>query len=175
MFVILSTIIIVKLIYSHDLGDYIIIVAITLFIYSISFKVIRNSLFFNNVKTERKYSKSALDEETKNKILNKINVAMEQKYYLTTSPSLPQFAKMLNTSTNYVSQVINEKLNLTFLELIAKYRIEEAKKKLLDPNMNETIEGIGYAVGYNSKSTFHSAFKKFTGQTPLEFKNSQNN
>ena len=171
MAAILLIIIFVKLTFTHDLGDYIIIIAITIFIYSISFKVIRNSIFFH--KEEKKYSKSVLDEETKIKILEKINEQMKSKYFLNTSPSLPELSKRINTSPNYVSQVINEKLNLTFLEMINKHRIEEAKKLLLDENLNETIEGIGYSLGYNSKSTFHSAFKKVTGQTPSEFRNSK--
>ena len=37
---------------------------------------------------------------------------MEEKYYLTSSPSLPDLAKKINVSPNYVSQVINEKLEL---------------------------------------------------------------
>lgn len=175
MTVILLTIIFVKFTYPHDLGDYIIIVAISIFIYSISFKVIRGSLFFKNSFNEKKYTKSALDEETKSKIEQKVTQIMEEKYYLTTSPSLPELAKKINVSPNYVSQVINEKMGFSFLELINKYRIEEAKSLILDPSLNETIEGIGYSVGFNSKSTFHSAFKRFTGKTPSEFKNSKNN
>jgi AraC-like DNA-binding protein len=61
-------------------------------------------------------------------------------------------------------------LGLTFHDLINTHRIEEAKKMILDPELNETIEGIAYLVGFNSKSTFHSAFKKFTGLTPSQFK-----
>jgi len=172
MTMILFIIIFVKMYYPHDLGDYIIIVAICIFIYSISFKVIRDSVFFKRSSNEQKYSKSALDEESKAKILIRLTDALENKYYLNSSPSLPDLAKKINTSPNYVSQVINEKMNLTFLEMINKYRIEEAKGMILDDSLNETIEGIGYLVGFNSKSTFHSAFKRFTGQTPSEFKNS---
>lgn len=174
MAVILFTLIFVKTYFLYEFGDYIIIIAISIFIYAISFKVIRDSLFFKKELNEKKYTKSVLDDESKDKILSKITVIMEDKYYLNTTPSLPNLAKKINTSPNYVSQVINEKLNLTFLELIAKYRIEEAKSLILDPKLNETIEGIGYSVGYNSKSTFHSAFKRITGQTPAEFKNSNN-
>lgn len=172
MIIILLTIIFVKITFPHDFGDYISIVVITIFIYSMSIKVIRESLFFKKERENKKYSKSVLDEETKTKILEKIDQLIDQKYYLTTTPSLPEFAKKINTSPNYVSQVINEKLNLTFLELINKFRIEEAKNMLLDRNLNETIEGIAYSVGFNSKSTFNSAFKKLTGNTPSEFRNS---
>jgi len=176
MFLILAIIIFVKLYFTHDLGDYIIIIAVTVFIYSISFKVIRESIFFHKGQFEKKYSKSVLDEDSKQKISDKIISYMEgEKYYLGKSPSLQDLAKKINTSPNYVSQVINEKLNLSFTELISRYRIEEAKKMLEDPYSNETVEGIAYSVGYSSKSTFHLAFKKFTGKTPAEYKASTNN
>jgi len=172
---ILFIIVFVKSFYPHDLGDYIIIVAICIFIYSISFKVIRDSVFFRNDLSKNKYSKSVLDDETKQRILSQITAVMDEKYYLNPSQSLPDLAKKIKTSPNYVSQVINEKLNLTYLELINEYRIEEAKTMILDPELNETMEGIAYSVGFNSKSTFHSAFKRITGKTPSEFKNSKNN
>jgi AraC-like DNA-binding protein len=168
-----ALIIFVKAHYEHDLGDYIIITAICIFIYSVSIKIIRDSVFFKGEQSTKKYSKSTIDENLKEAILNKINETMEDKYYLNVNPSLPDLAKKINTSPNYVSQVINEKMNLTFLEMINKYRIEEAKKMILDLELNETIEGIAYLVGFNSKSTFHSAFKRFTKQTPSEFKNSK--
>ena len=169
-----ALIIFVKAYFEHDLGDYIIITVICIFIYATSFKIIRDSVFFKAGSTTKKYSKSTIDENLKEVILNKINELMEDKYYLNVNPSLPDLAKKINTSPNYVSQVINEKLNLTFLEMINKYRIEEAKKMILDPELNETVEGIAYLVGFNSKSTFHSAFKRITGETPSEFKNSNN-
>lgn len=172
---ILLILVFVKLYYPNDLGDYIIIIAICVFIYSVSFKIIRESVFFTQSKPREKYGKSALDENTKLKILQKLSDEMELGYYKNPTVSLPDLSKRVNTSPNYLSQVINEKLNLTFLELINKYRIDEAKMMILDQNLNETIEGIGYLVGFNSKSTFHSAFKKNTGQTPAEYKNSNNN
>jgi YesN/AraC family two-component response regulator len=89
---------------------------------------------------------------------------------LSTSPTLPDLAKKLHTTTNNVSQVINERLQLSFPDLIAKYRIEEAQRLMRDPSCNDTVEGIAYSVGYHSKSTFHTAFKRFTGQTPAEYK-----
>ena len=111
MTTILLIIIIVKIYFSNDLGDYIIITAICLFIYSISFKVIRDSVFFKANLVNNKYRKSVLDEESKNLILNKITEKMENKYYLSTSPSLPELSKEIGFSQNYVSQVINEKMN----------------------------------------------------------------
>jgi AraC-like DNA-binding protein len=67
--------------------------------------------------------------------------------------------------------VINEKLNVSFFELIASYRVEEAKRILSGDNRNKiTVEEISEIVGYNSKTAFNNAFKKMTGKTPSEFR-----
>ena len=51
------------------------------------------------------------------------------------------------------------------------HRIEEAKKRLKDPKENQyVVLKIAYDVGFNSKSTFNTAFKKFTGMSPSEFR-----
>lgn len=161
----------VKLTFKHDVGDYIIITAISLFIYSVSVNVIRGSVFFQGKQFEKKYSRSTLDEENKAKLLELILHQFEsEKYHLLPSPTLPELAKRVHSTTNNVSQVINERLQFSFPDLIAKYRIEEAQRLILDPKNNDTVEGIAYSVGYHSKSTFHTAFKRFTGQTPAEYK-----
>ena len=50
-------------------------------------------------------------------------------------------------------------------------RIEEFKKRVVNnDHENFSIMGIAYDVGYSSKSVFNTAFKKFTGTTPSEFK-----
>ncbi len=171
MSAILVTTIVVKATLHHDFGDYIIITVVAMFIYAISFRVIRGSAFFHGKQYEKKYGRSTLDEETKERLLERILLQFDkEKYFLSTSPTLPDLAKKLHTTTNNVSQVINERLQLSFPDLLAKYRIQEAQRLMQDPSCNDTVEGIGYSVGYHSKSTFHTAFKRFTGQTPAEYK-----
>ncbi|MDL5049165.1 helix-turn-helix domain-containing protein [Oscillatoria amoena NRMC-F 0135] len=55
---------------------------------------------------------------------------------------------------------------------MAFYRVEEAKR-LLKEQMNIKVEEIAGQVGYNSKSSFNTAFKKITGITPSEFRQQQ--
>ena len=56
---------------------------------------------------------------------------------------------------------------------VAEYRVGEAKKLLKDqPNIK--VEEIAEQVGYNSKSSFNTVFKKLTGSTPSEFRSRKN-
>ena len=58
------------------------------------------------------------------------------------------------------------------MDFINKYRVEEAKKKLSSRTYKQfTILAIAYEVGFNSKSAFYNAFKKFTDTTPTKFRN----
>ena len=76
-------------------------------------------------------------------------------------------------SKNILSQYLNEKINKSFSTFINELRIEKAKE-FLTAKTNYTIEGIGYESGFKSKSTFFTAFKKHTGQTPLEYQKISN-
>jgi AraC-like DNA-binding protein len=96
-----------------------------------------------------------------------------KKYYTNNLASLSGFSKQLNESPHHVSQVINEKLNKNFFELLATYRVEYAKDLIRkDKKMKLTIEELTEMVGYNSKSSFNIAFKKYTSKTPSEFRKS---
>jgi len=52
--------------------------------------------------------------------------------------------------------------------------VQEAKRLLLDSkNKNFTILSVGFEAGFNSKTTFNTVFKKFTGLTPTEYREKQ--
>jgi YesN/AraC family two-component response regulator len=92
-----------------------------------------------------------------------------EKPFLQSDFSLPQLADRLKLSVHIVSQVINDGLGKSFFEMTAEYRVATAKQLLKDqPNIK--IEEIAEQVGYNSKSSFNTAFKKITGKTPSEFR-----
>jgi AraC-like DNA-binding protein len=70
-----------------------------------------------------------------------------------------------------LSQVINEQFSSNFNDFINSYRVEDAKKMLMDPEgRNFTIASIAYDSGFNTLSAFNVAFKKFTGVTPSQFR-----
>ncbi|MBP1666811.1 MAG: transcriptional regulator, AraC family protein [Bacteroidetes bacterium] len=121
-----------------------------------------------------KYQKSSLSEEDKELILKKIKKEMENRNYFTNNlASLSGLAKQINESSHHVSQVINEKMNKSFFELLAFYRVEHAKKLIReDKNAKLTVEELAEMVGYNSKSSFNIAFKKYSSKTPSEYRKS---
>lgn len=94
-----------------------------------------------------------------------------QKPFLMSDLTLVGLAKNLNISPHLLSFVINKGFNENFYQFVNRYRIEEAKKLLADKNMDHlSLLGIGFEVGFNSKTVFNTTFKKMTGQTPSQFK-----
>jgi len=87
------------------------------------------------------------------------------------SISLGKLAKSLSMTPHALSQVINEQFSSNFNDFINSYRVEDAKKMLMDPERrNFTIASIAYDSGFNTLSAFNVAFKKFTGVTPSQFR-----
>jgi AraC-like DNA-binding protein len=162
-----------------DIGGYLIASYISFMIYSTSYQVLNRSEFFNQPGSVltfpmMKYQKSSLSEENKELILSKIKREMEWNTYFTNNlASLSGLAKEINESSHHVSQVINEKLDKNFFELLASYRVEHAKKLIeMDKESKLTVEELADMVGYNSKSSFNNAFKTITSQTPSEYRKS---
>ena len=180
--IIIAVFIATKLYYGirSDIGGYWIATYVSFMIYATSYQILNKSDFFNHPNSFfdfpiLKYQKSSLLEENKELILSEIRKEMdEKKYFCNNLASLSRLSKQINETNHHVSQVINEKLNMNFFELLAKYRIEEAKKIIIaDKDKKLTIEEIAEQVGYNSKSAFNNAFKKLTSQTPSEFRQNQ--
>lgn len=152
-------------------NEYVFAIFFTLIIYFITWHFLTRSTFFDISLSGKKYAKSALSESMKDELLKRIKYAFEiEKLYLNNLFTLKILAKSISTSPNYISQVINEKLGKNIYELLAKYRINEAKNLLWDKNSNRTIEDIALSVGYNSKAAFNKAFKRMTGQTLSEYR-----
>lgn len=98
-------------------------------------------------------------------------VIHEKKLYQDPNLKLNDLAKYINITPHQLSQLLNDNLGKSFSTYINEYRIQEACK-LISANDRLTFEAIGYEVGYNSKSTFYTAFKKVTATTPALYKES---
>lgn len=134
--------------------------------------------YFSNFEAVRqKDSKEPPKKSTQEKLLNpeyaeKIDGIMRtQQTYLNPELTLDMLAETLAIPAKDLSMIINRHFNLNFYEFINGYRIEEAKKRLLEPaNKDKTITDIYLEVGFNSKSVFNTFFKKLVGKTPSEYR-----
>jgi AraC-like DNA-binding protein len=181
MCMIILIFIFVKMTFHGNAGNYFIGTYVAAFTLLTTFRIMNDSTYFDHSASFLdisigKYRKSSLTEEGKQKILRNIITEFEtRQYYLENLASLSDLAKKVGESPHHVSQVLNEKLNRNFFELLAKYRVEKAKMILNDDPKNKlTIEEISEMVGYNSKTAFNNVFKKLSGKTPSEFRKSIN-
>lgn len=95
----------------------------------------------------------------------------EEKLYRDETLGLESVAGKLNISPNYLSQLVNNLAGCNFPDFINEYRVKDAQAKLCDPNFSKyTILSIGLESGFNSRSTFYEAFKKFAGMSPTQYR-----
>ncbi len=126
----------------------------------------------NPVKNPLKYPGSNLTAGDSKRLVEQLQQHMKtRKPYLEPELTLEQLATQLSIRPKILSQVINESLNQNFFDFVNRYRIEDAKQLLTNPEDKKiTVLEVLYEVGFNSKSSFNTLFKKHTGLTPSEFK-----
>ena len=158
-----------------DTANYITGLSLTGFIFFMGFMGLRQPQVFGANEpgaSQQKYSKSGLGQEQAEQYLQKTLVLMAfEKPYLDSNLTLKTLADQLSISPNHLSQILNDRRNQSFFDFVNSFRVEEAKQLLKDPQKDRlTILAIAYEAGFASKSSFNTAFKKFTGITPSQFK-----
>lgn len=95
-----------------------------------------------------------------------LDLLENEKIYLAPELKITELCRELNTNRTYLSNVINNDFNLSFNDLINKYRIEHAIILInKDENSRSSFQELSEASGFGSMSSFNRAFKKFTGTT----------
>jgi len=103
-------------------------------------------------------------------IASKLEHAMkEDKLFLQENLSLKKLSEAIDETENHISETLSQFLQTNFFQFVNGYRVEEAKMALR--NSDKLIINIALDVGFNSKSTFNSAFKKMVGQNPSAYRN----
>ncbi|WP_250253325.1 helix-turn-helix domain-containing protein [Chryseobacterium sp. Marseille-Q3244] len=103
-------------------------------------------------------------------LLNRYMV--EEKPYLDPALTVQNLAAQMNMPTRELSVLINSNMNQHFFDFVNTYRIENAMELLKNHSKKDcTVLEILYQVGFNSKSSFNTAFKKHTTLTPTEYRN----
>ncbi len=164
----------------QDAWDYVWLL-VSIFIYIIGYMGLKQPVILTgsdpaeSVKENpKKYERSTLTREAAEKYLKKLIYTMDtDKPYLESDITLNSLAKKLAISAHHLSQIINEKLDQNFFEMINSYRVKEAKSLITDPAYSQiNIASIGLDAGFNSISAFNAAFKKHAKITPSQYRES---
>lgn len=116
----------------------------------------------------------------KSKIINQVDepkLDLLKKHMETAQPflnpslSLKELATQINLPARELSGIINQGTQQSFFDFINSYRIQFAQDKIRTTTDDKlTILEVMYAAGFNSKSSFNTAFKKHTKLTPTQWK-----
>jgi AraC-like DNA-binding protein len=173
---------------SLGLGIYALIREINLFLSSFNYSVLlllvfvlsyygsmQKEIFARTMEEElpEKYKKSSLTSNKKKEIKSLVlNYFSEGKPYLNAELNMDLLSKQLNVPKHQLSEVLSTELGKNFFQFVNSYRVEAVKEQLADTRNPFSIEAIGYECGFSSKSSFFTVFKRLTGQTPLQYKES---
>jgi len=119
-----------------------------------------------------KYERAKLGiEEAQRYKIRLMKVMEEQELYLKEDLTLPNLASASGVTAPQISQVLNGQMNQNFFSFVNNYRIQLARRMLLDPETSGMpIVELAVEVGFKSKSSFYDAFKRATNMTPTQFK-----
>ena len=151
--------------------------ALFLFVNIVIYKGLKQPEIFSGILEVHPAKKPFLSKSLEEQYLEKLSTYMEEKKpYLNPDITLMDLAEQALIPYRALSEVINNRLKQNFYDFINSYRIHESKKLLSEKSDRfKTILEVLYEVGYNSKSSFNNAFKKFTGMTPTEYRRSYGN
>ena len=119
-----------------------------------------------------KYSGSNLNDDHREELITRIRESMENPDNICRSDfSSKELAKIVDSNTTYVSQVINETFGISFSTLLGNCRVKEACRRINEDESykNLTIEGIANSVGFKSRTALLNAFKREVGISPSEY------
>ncbi len=109
-------------------------------------------------------------EETRHKLHDQLLVLLNEKeIFRNTNLRITDISELLGTNRSYVSNIVNNEFKSNFSDLINHYRVEYAKKLLLDEKLY-ILEYISEESGFASVNSFLRAFKKETGTTPGNYR-----
>lgn len=122
-----------------------------------------------------KKTKARFTDEQALALIDKLNRHMEEeKPYLNPELTLYDLSSQLNLSKNELTDLLNNHMGKNFFAFVNEFRLKAVIRKFENPDYSHyTIIAIAYDCGFNSKSTFNSIFKQYTGQTPSDYKKNQ--
>lgn len=153
--------------------DYMISFASSFFIYFVGYKGFMQDDALQNP-AGSKYENSSLSHSAMQSILTRVKFEMtENRVFLQSDLKLKDLAESTSLSINHISQSINQLEGMNFSDFVNRYRFEEAKSRLSNPDHHDIkLIDVAYDCGFNNKTSFYNVFRKFSGMTPSQFKES---
>ncbi len=94
-----------------------------------------------------------------------------KKPYLNKDLKIWDISREIGSNRTYISRIINEDYGINFNHFVNRYRVEEAKRLMLDdPGDNLNYESIAELSGFGSINSFIRAFKEFEQVTPGKYR-----
>lgn len=146
------------------------VIALAIFIQkALSQKVLKES---DRATTQANQARAVLlSNEKMELIAKKLEHAMkEEQLFLQENLSLKKLSESIAESENHISETLSQYLHTKFFQFVNSFRVEAAKKALEESD--KLIINIAFDVGFNSKSTFNTAFKKLVGHSPSAYRKS---
>ena len=127
-----------------------------------------------SIKMPKNESNNPLNDDRFDEVKIRLDDLFNNKnLHLQPSLTIGDLAKSSGYPEYLISLFINRVHDMSFRDYINDLRISQAKEKLQNPKIKNTILDIAYECGFNSKSTFNTAFKKITHLTPSQFRQQQ--
>ena len=118
-----------------------------------------------------RYSGSSLNKDSQQELFGRLERLMQNdQVYKNSLFTREKMAELLGTNRTYPSQTINEQTGLTFTHYMNKYRIEEARRILADPQDDTPIKAIAADLGFSSVTTFYTLFKAVVQMSPDQYR-----
>lgn len=118
-----------------------------------------------------RYSGSSLNKDSQQELFGRLERLMQNdQVYKNSLFTREKMAELLGTNRTYLSQTINEQTGLTFTHYMNKYRIEEARRILADPQDDTPIKAIAADLGFSSVTTFYTLFKAVVQISPDQYR-----
>jgi len=96
----------------------------------------------------------------------------EDKIYTNSSLSTELIAQRIGMKPYQVSRLINHFTKKSFTSFVNEYRIKEGIRILSLASGSVSLKRLSFDIGFNNRISFYTAFKKITGLSPSDFKNS---
>lgn len=122
--------------------------------------------------TAARYERSGLTTRQAERLRDLLLAVMDrERPWQNSELTLADLASLLKTTPHKLSEVLNSGIGQTFYDFVNGYRVREIQRRIEARDTRQaTMLTLAMDAGFASKSTFNDVFKKYTGQTPSDFR-----